>query len=73
MRIVSRKIAGTLDVIQGRAVQVRAAADEKGHLLRQRLQDFAASFAGRDFRIGWKSRNLPKKVRRNFLVDRVVE
>ena len=37
-RVVAGEIAAALDVVQRRAVQIGAAADEKRHRLRKRLQ-----------------------------------
>ena len=51
VRIVAGEILAVLDVIQGRAVKIGAAADEKRHRLRERLQGFAPGFAGREFRV----------------------
>ena len=67
------KSLAAFDVIQGRAVQIGAAADEKRHRFRERLQDFAAGFARGDLRIRGKVGILSEQIRRNFFLDRVIE
>ena len=58
LRILASEIFAVLDVVQGRAVKIGAAAHEQRHRLRDRLQGFTARFAGRQLRVLGKFRNL---------------
>ena len=71
--IIAREIFAALDVIQSRAVQIGAAANQKRHRFRDRLQHFAASFARRKFRISREMRDIFERIRRDLFVDRVVQ
>ncbi len=52
LAVVAREIFAAFDVVQGRAVQIGAAADEKRHRLRERLERFAPGLARGDLRVG---------------------
>ena len=72
-RLVTRKIASVLDVVQSRAVEIGAAADQKWHRRGQRLQNIAAGFARRNLRVARKFRDRCQETDRNLFLDCVVE
>ncbi len=67
------EIAAILDVIERRAVQVRAAGDEGRHCFCNRLEHVAAGLAGRDFRVGGEFGDLLEQVGGDFQLQRRVE
>src|ERR1700726_3084334 len=70
---VTGEIPAILDVIQRRAVEIGAAADEKRHRFRNRLKRFASRLACRELRVLRKLRDLREKIGVYFSIDRGVE
>ena len=71
--IVAAKIPAVLNVIHRRSVQISAAAHKQRHRLRDRLQDFAAGFASRQFRVLRKLRDLRQEIGWHFSREAVIE
>src|ERR1700738_4116332 len=71
--VVASEIAAALDVIEGRTVQIGAAAHAKRQRFREWLQHVPPGFARRELGIIWKRRNLIRQIRRNFFLDRIIE
>ena len=72
LAVLVGEIATSLDVVEGGAKEVSAAADEQGHGLSDGLEDNAASLAGSDRLLGLEGRDRGEEIG-NLLFDTRVE